>query len=240
VHRLHPPQFRTTGDLLVSTWNYHTWKYQLKMETPQGKLVTMPLSDYEIWHKTGFKRTGRFASVRCEPNDDMNPDVQRALVDVARKYRDVIPMLQNLAGNSILREIVRERTLQGLRVDSRTIRMAFLQAWMDRERIANDRPARSDPEHLGLYVEVLSKIAQHYLAEGKLDKDGYFEVHPGDRVCVEYNGRTHWFPVERAITHSGLKQIDPQLPGVPQYRFHPIWAQRLLVEQNHQQLAARD
>lgn len=62
---LNPPAFRTTGDLLVSSWNYHTWKYKLKWAPDGGELAPLPLDAYAEWFGQGFPRTGKFASVAC-------------------------------------------------------------------------------------------------------------------------------------------------------------------------------
>ncbi len=234
---LNAPQLRTTGDLLVSSWNYHTWKYKLQFKGDDGELVMMPLEDYLAWKESGFRREGRFSTVECEPNDDMDADVQQALHEIARKYRVTMPMLQNLAGNSILREIIGQRALKGHDFDESEVAIAYLAAWMDRENKADDRPARSDPEHLALYVQLLAKIANKYLDAGQVDEEGFFEVAESDTVSIDVQGKTYSFPVERTITHSGLKQVDPRIPGVPKYRFYPIWIHRLLVEPSHQRLA---
>jgi hypothetical protein len=84
---LEAPQLRTTGDLLVSSWNYHTWKYQLQLKTDDGESAMMSLDDYLNWTAFGFKRSGRFSSVTCESNDDMDPIVQRALHEAASPCR---------------------------------------------------------------------------------------------------------------------------------------------------------
>lgn len=43
---LHAPQLKTTGDLMVSSWSYHTWRYGLKWAPEGGEPETMPLREY--------------------------------------------------------------------------------------------------------------------------------------------------------------------------------------------------
>jgi hypothetical protein len=209
----------------------------LEIKSEDGQFVAMPLSDYLAWHQLGFQRTGRFADVKYEPNEDMNPAVQRVLHDVARNHREAIPLLQNLAGNSILRDVLRAQLLSGQSFDERDVGVAYLRAWMEREHRADARPAQSAPRHLDLYVRLLSKVAETYLDSGLVDDEGYFEIHPDHTVSVDHMGKRYSFPVERTIAHSGLKQVDPRRRGIPKYRFNPIWVHRALVEQTYVRLA---
>ncbi len=238
LHMLNAPQLRTTGDLLLSSWNYHTWKFGLKLPTANGEQAPMSLEQYIRWTELGFAQTGPFASITFDKNEDMNRPAQNTMHDVARRHRMVQPVLQNLAGNSLLREILCQRATKGLDYDEREVATAYLHGWLDRENETDDRPCPSHPEYLDLYLQLLRGVALKSLVAGQLDEQGYFEVSEQDMVRVDYRERTYTFPVRRIVVHSGLTHMDPRLPGVAKYRFNPIWLHRWLVEQHNSQLAA--
>ena len=62
--------------------------------------------------RAGFIRTGPFASVQSDANQNMRPDVHFALLEWTQHHRIVGSMLYNLAGNSILREIVESHVIE--------------------------------------------------------------------------------------------------------------------------------
>jgi hypothetical protein len=237
LHLLRPPTFRTTGDLTVSSWNYHTWKYNLTW-APDGKESSkMPLDAYTRWVDSGFSRQGMFQSVTCEANDSMRPDVRSALVQCAGEYPVVCSALCNLAGNSMIREILQQETLQRRPYDERQITQAYFDAWLTRETKVHDRPSIEQPDHLDLYLSLLERVAVKYLQEGAIDDQGYFSVRNGDSVTEEYESRQRAFCVKRILEGSGLIVTDPREEGHAKYRFEPLWAHRLLAEMHVDRMA---
>lgn len=237
LYLLNPPAFCTTGDLTVSSWNYHSWKYRLAW-APDGKETSkMPLGVYAQWVENGFCRQGSFRSVTCEANDDIRADVQRALVDCASKCRVVGGALYNLAGNSMIREILRREALEQRPYDERRVAEAYLNQWLIRETQAHDRPSIEKPEHLDLYLPLLGHVAVKYLQENRIDDHGHFPVRDGDTVTVKHECRQRVFPVKRILAGSGLVVTDPREEGVAKYRFEPLWIHRLLAEMHGERMA---
>jgi len=230
LYVLNPPAFRTLGDLCVSSWNYHVWRYKLKWAPDAKASAAMPLDAYAAWAKSGFARTGPFRSITCENNDDMCAEVQDALADWAARSRVVCSMLYNLAGNSIVRDIVRRETLLGHAYDERHVAEAYLDAWLARESRSHDRPSLEKPQYLDLYLMLLERTAVKYLKDGAVDDQGYFPVREGDAITVRYGGRDRTFPVRRILDRSGLIVTNPCDPSPARYRFEPIWMHRLLVQ----------
>jgi hypothetical protein len=68
---LNPPKFRTTGDLLVSSWNYHSWKYDLAWAPDGNETAKIPLDAYSQWVESGFARNDKFQSITFDANDDI-------------------------------------------------------------------------------------------------------------------------------------------------------------------------
>lgn len=233
---LQPPVFRTTGDLLVSSWNYHSWKYKLKWAPDGGELSPLPLDAYAEWSEQGFPRSGKFTSVTCLPNDNMTPLVRDALSAWAQSERVVGGVLYNLAGNSLLREIVEQSVREGRPFDELAFMSAYLQKWLERESASENRPSARRPEHLDLYLQLLQSAAVKVLAEGRVDDDGNFPISEEDIVEVDCRGQRLVFPVKRILDRSGLKHFDPRQPGPPKYRFEPLWMHRLLVEMHNERV----
>jgi len=236
---LHPPAFRTTGDLLVSNWNYHGWKYKLQWAPDGGELSPFPLAAYAEWSERGFPRNGKFASMTCLPNDCMTPLVRDTLSDWAQSQRVVGGVLYNLAGNSLLREIVEQSVREGRPFDEPAFMSAYLQKWLERESASENRPSARQPEHLDLYLQLLQGAAAKMLAEGRVGDDGSFSVGEEDLVEADYRGQRLVFPVKRILDRSGLKHFDPRQPGPPKYHFEPIWMHRLLVTMDNERLLRR-
>jgi hypothetical protein len=231
---LKPPTFRTTGDLLVSSWNYHSWKYKVKWAPGGGEPTMMSLDAYTDWIANGFSRSLRFASVSLVPNENTSSHVHRTLLDWATQHRVVCGTLYNMAGNSMIREIAESHALNGLAYDERAVMDAYLHAWLERDTKSDDRPSAAKPKHLELYLQLLERVAVKYLQEDRLDGEGFFPVEEDDVIVTEYEGKELQFPVRRILERSGLMYMDPRDPGTPRYRFEPIWFHRLLVEKHNE------
>ena len=237
LYLLNPPTFTTTGDLTVSSWNYHSWKYDLAW-SPDGKeTAKMSLDDYSRWVDSGFSRDGEFQTITCEENNNMRGDVQSVLVKCASEHRAVCGALRNLAGNSMIREILERETLKRRPYDECVIGQAYLDQWLVRETKVHDRPSLEKPDHLDLYLTLLERVAVRYLREGAIDDQGYFPVRDDDVVTAKHQGRERAFRVRRILNGSGLIVTDPREAGVAKYRFEPISIHRLLVEAHTERTA---
>lgn len=76
---LHPPEFRTTGDLRVSTWNYYCFKYELSRLGFDGETRSMTFPDFEQWNSLNFPTVDDFADVSFLENRCICPEVRDEL-----------------------------------------------------------------------------------------------------------------------------------------------------------------
>ncbi len=238
LYVLQPPQLRTTGDLLVSSWNYASFKYGVAWSLPDGKTAPLALKDYTAWSAEGFVRSGRFQDISMMENQEITPRVQHALVQCAQQYRSVGPLLCNLAGNSIIREIVARHVLQNMPFDEHQMMADYFDAWLERDYESDGRPSHAHPDHVELYLQLLEQVAVRYLRENRVDGEGYFVVSENDQIQLTHDGRQLSFPVQRILDRSGMKHIDPRQTDQLRYRFEPIWLHRFLVEQYNGRVAA--
>ncbi len=229
---LQPPRLVTTGDLLVSTWNYHTWACKLSW-SPSGQQCPMALEDYIRWVHADYPLNGPYRTVSFAPNQCMDDRVQGVLEQWACRYPVVDSMLYNLAGNTMIREICQRFVGSSREYDERAVMEAYFTAWLERDTASDNRPSAAKPEHLDLYLRLLEAVAVKYLVEGRLDERGFLTVRDTDTVSVDYRGELAEVPVYRILNRSGLKFIDPREPGTRSYRFEPVWFHRLLVEKHN-------
>ncbi len=234
---LNPPDFRTTGDLLVSSWNYNCWKYGLSRVAIDGETRSMRLADFQQWCDRDFVTTGEFADVTFEQNKSMCPQVRDELRQWSMQHRVVAAALPNLAGNSIVREIVQQRVERGQAFDEAEFMDEFFQRWLERDTQSDDRPSRLKPQHLELYVKLLEAVAAKYVNEHRVNGQGYFDVIDDDVVVVEHQDATVSVPVRRLLNRSGLVNLDPVLPVASRYRFEPFWFHRHLLSKHYQRQA---
>ncbi|MDB4778082.1 hypothetical protein OAG68_01350 [bacterium] len=232
---LQPPQFRTTGDLMVSSWNFHTWQYKLRWQSSGGQPEIMPFKFYTEWVESGFPTSFLSHRVLFDPNKNMHPLVHATIQSWAEKYPVVNSMLSNLAGNGMIREIAERFAHQRRPYDEREVMEAYLGKWLERHTKCENRPSSTKPEHLDLYLQLVEGVAVKYMREGQVDSAGFFAVQENDHIEVEYKGQSMRFPVLRILDRSGLKYHDPRKPGPSTYRFQPIWFHRLLIAK-HQDL----
>jgi hypothetical protein len=230
---LAPPEFYTTGDLNVSSWNYQCWANKLTWRLAGGEPDSMPLDAYLRWAERDFPTTGEFASVASEDDSSRRAVVDATLNAWAAEFPAVCSMLRNLAGNSMVREIV-ERTVEvGAGYDERQVMEQYLHAWLARETEADNRPSVDSPTHLELYLKILEQIAVSPVVRDEVDDWGYFPVRDEDYVSVQHSGKTYSFSVRRVLNHSGLADVECRGAGVTRVRFEPAWMHRLLVEMHN-------
>jgi hypothetical protein len=142
--------------------------------------------------------------------------------------------LPNLAGNSIVREIVEDHVFLGKQYSDQGFRDEFFARWLERDTRTGGRPSRSEPEFLELYVKLLEAVAAKYVDEHRINRLGYFDVVDDDQVVVEHNGKMFSVRVPRLLNRSGLVTLDPVLPVAHRYRFEPFWIHRHLLQMHYQ------
>jgi hypothetical protein len=59
-------------------------------------------------HSPLRERSGKFESVTYEENHSMRPDVHQALIDLSKESQIVRSALNNLPGNTLMREVIEE------------------------------------------------------------------------------------------------------------------------------------
>lgn len=238
LYRLAPPEFSTTGDLRVSSWNYHCWKNKLSWQPEGGELQSMPLDAYSQWAGLGFPDSGEFSSVVAKDDSATRFNVDAALNRCAKESAVACSALRNLAGNSMLREILAGRIASNSSYNEREVMEACLHAWLARESKTDDRPSVDNSEHLELYLKVLEQVASQTLYQGEVDEWGYFPIRERDHVTVTHHGRNYSFPTVRVLNHSGLIDVECRGSDVTKCRFEPVWMHRLLVETHNARVAA--
>ncbi|MEM7313574.1 MAG: hypothetical protein AAF497_10530 [Planctomycetota bacterium] len=230
---LRAPDFRTTGDLMVSTWNYDCWKYGVSRDGIQGERLPITLDDFQKWCDCDFDRSGEFSDVRFRETDSICPEVRDELMRWTSESRVVMSVVSNLAGNSILRDIVHQHVKGKTAFDESQFMDEFFARWLERDTKSDDRPSRLKPAHLDVYLKLLEEVAAKYANENRVTRLGYFDVVDEDRVAVDHDGRRVEIAVSTLLNRSGLVNLDPVLPTAHRYRFEPIWLHRLLYERHH-------
>ncbi len=235
LYMLEPPNFLTTGDWSVSTWNFHRFAHQMRWKT---KLENgFSLQDFQQWARQDFKPQGRFEDVECTPGDAVDLRCESELERLVTEQHYLQSPLRNLAGNGFLREIVDQHVRQGIALDEQTIKKKYFDRWLMRDTKSGKRPSSSNPEYLDLYLQLLEELAAKVLREGRVDAYGFFALYEDDVIECDYGGRRLSFPAHRILNRSGLKHLDPRTPGARRYRFEPIWLHRMLADShNHRNL----
>lgn len=236
LYMLESPNFLTTGDWSVSTWNYHRFAHKLRWETkPEPEFS---LQDFQQWEAQDFARTGRFEDVQCMPSNAIDPRSESELKQLVKQQRYPQSPLRNLAGNGFLREVADEHRRQGIPLDEQSFKKSYFDKWLVRDSKSGKRPSASSPEHLKLYLYLLENLAVKVLREGRVDDYGFFALHDDDMIDCQYQGQRLSFPAIRILDRSGLKHHDPRTPGDGRYRFEPIWLHRMLVDAYNRRISS--
>ncbi len=225
---LDPPDFRTTGDLLVSTWNYHRFAHKLRWNSDADR--DFSLQDFQQWAKLDFRREGRFQDLICTPADAVDPCAEAALSRLITSCRYPQSAFENLAGNSFLREIVAHKVREGVELDERSIMLEYFDKWLVRDTKSGNRPSPANPRHIKLYLHLLEDLAAKVMREDRVDSHGFFSLHDDETIDCEFKGQPMSFQAHQILDRSGLKHLDPRAPGARRYRFEPIWLHQVLVE----------
>ena len=236
---LSPPDFRTTGDLLVSSWNYDCWKHRLRRVGKDGEPAELTFADYQQWFAADCATAGEFSDVCFEQNSEMRPEARRRLQRCLTENRVALGVIPNLAGNSLLREVFTDHLQDGINFEERAFMDWFFAKWLERDTKSSDRPSRMKPEFLELYIQLLEAVAAKYADQTQLDRLGFFEVRRDDTIDVRHNGEVVSVSIQRLLDRSGFVTADPLHPESDRYRFEPIWTHRLLLEM-HSERHGRD
>ncbi len=236
LYMLELPNFLTTGDWAVSTWNYHRFANQLHWKSQPETEFSLP--DFQQWANLNFDRQGKFADAQFTPENAIDARSQAALLRLVTEQRYVQSPVRNLAGNGLLREIVAERVRKGNSLDERSIKKEYFERWLVRDTKSGQRPSSNRPEYLELYLKLLEELAAKVLREGRVDDYGFFAIHEKDVVKCHHDGTELVFPAHRILNRSGLKHLDPRTPGASRYRFEPIWLHRMLVDSYNQRMTS--
>lgn len=234
LYMLEMPSFQTTGDLDVSTWNYHRFAHNLSWKQSDE---SFSLADFREWSAANFSREGRFKDVFCSPANAIDPKSESAIEAFTKREKFPQSALRNLAGNGFLRTIVAEHARNDVELTQSEFMKEYFRHWLMRDTNSGKRPSAKNPKHLSLYVQLLEELAAKVLHEGRIDSHGFFSIHDDDMVEVWYEGKLIGFPARRILDRSGLKHLDPRTPGDSRYRFEPIWLHRMLVESRNQRIS---
>ncbi len=200
----------------------------------------MSFADYEHWSRQNFPTTGEFADVRFKENCCGRPDRRDALQRMVKQDRVVMAVFPNLAGNSILREIVDSNLDANKTFNEREFMREFFARWLERDTATDNRPSRIQDEHLEVYLGLLEAVAAKYIDEDRVDRYGYFEVFDDDRVEIQHHGETVSVRASQLLNRSGIVTLDPALPVAQRYRFEPLWIHRLLLQTHLERKADRE
>lgn len=228
LYMLEPPSFQTTGDLLVSTWNYHRYAHKLRWKSNSESEVT--LQDFQQWAAQDFARQGRFQDLEWTPVNGIDARTETVLKQLVTQHRYPQSALRNLAGNSFLREIIADRTREGVGCDETAFMHKYFEKWLVRDTKSCNRPSDANPEHKQLYLQLLEELAVKVVREDRLDSHGFFSLEDHETIKLEHQGELMEFTAHRILDRSGLKHLDPRTPGARRYRFEPIWLHQMLVD----------
>lgn len=235
LYMLEPPNILTTGDWLVSSWNYHQFAHQLRWKNSSAEFS---FSDYQQWSAQNFERNGRFVDVATTPCDAIDPQREAALFRLVCEHRFLQKPVRNLAGNGFLREIVDHWQREEIPFDESAFKREYFHRWLVRDTKSGKRPSATRPEHLELYLRLLEEVAAKVLREDRVDESGFFSLHDDDPIECNYKGDQLSFPAHRILNRSGLKHLDPRTPGDRRYRFEPVWLHRMLVDSYNRRISS--
>ena len=228
LFNLGAPQFRTTGDLQVSTWNYHCFRNRLAWSQPDRGPFT--LENFIAWEASDFRRTGSFKNVSLTTDTAVDATIEKTFAQWTQARPYLGDMLRNLAGNSMIREIAFARISDNQNCGEAAIKRAYIRACLERNAGSHGRPTSDDKELGGVYLQLLTSIAERMTQPHRLNDQGYFAPHAGETINVVHEGREYTFPVQQVLDRSGLIYVDALQTDRPTYRFEPLWVHRALLE----------
>ena len=228
LFNLAAPRLTTTGDLQVSTWNYHCFRNQLSWKDADQR--PFKLEDFTAWERAEFRREGKFANVSMASNSTVDASVEKTFSEWAQARPFMNDMLRNLAGNSMIREIAFERLRGNLNCSEPILKRAYLKACLDRNSGSHGRPSPEDTDLSRMYLRLLVATAQRMAEPKRLNEQGFFQPEDQETVEILHDGQSLEFPLQRILERSGLVYVDASRINEPAYRFEPLWVHRTLLE----------
>jgi hypothetical protein len=226
---LRKPDFCTTGDILVSNWNFDSWKFGLR-RVSDDRHRTVRFADYQAWCERGFPRDQEFSDIVFQANQHMTPEAREKLNRWIAEEPAVAAVISNLAGNGMVREILVDQLQAGHEFDENVFMDQFLTRWLKRDTQSDDRPSQIKPAHLDAYLGLLENVAAKYSTTVR--DDGSFLVNSDAEAKIKLNGREFKVSVKSLLNRSGLVTVVPFGEAGAQYRFEPLWLHRLLTSRH--------
>jgi hypothetical protein len=228
LFNLGAPQFKTTGDLQVSTWNYHCFRNRLSWN--QSDRGPFTLEDFAAWESSDFQRTGSFKDISITSETAVDASIEKTFSQWAQARPYLNDMLRNLAGNSMIREIAYERLNENRDCGESAIKRAYIRACLERNARSHGRPTLENAELGPVYLQLLISIAQRMAQPDRLDDQGYFVPRAGETIKVVHGGKEYTFPIQNVLERSGLIYVNALKTENPSYRFEPLWVHRALLD----------
>lgn len=230
-YMLRKPEFRTTGDIQVSNWNFDSWKFGLCRRSEESEQVVC-FSDYRAWCDRGFSCDGEFSDIIFDANQHMTVEARQRLNRWISDEPSVAAVISNLAANGMVRDILVDQLQNGREFDERQFMKQFVSRWLKRDTQSDDRPSQIKPEYLDVYLRLLENVAA--ICSSSLHADGTFSVSKDEQVKVPFQGGYIAVSVRDLLNRSGLVTAEPfgEVPG--RVRFEPLWLHRFLIG-NHAQ-----
>ncbi len=223
---LRKPEFRTTGDIQVSNWNFDCWRFGLCRQSAKLQQA-LCFSDYQQWCQLGFSCEGEFSDLVFDPNRHMTVRARNMLNRWISDEPTVAAAISNLAGNGMVRDILVEQLQAGQGFDERQFMEKFLTYWLERDTRSDDRPSQIKPEYLDVYLKLLENVAVMYARS--VQSDGSFSVPEQEQVQTSFNSVEITVSVKELLNRSGLVTAEPFGQSQGRVRFEPLWLQRLLI-----------
>jgi hypothetical protein len=234
---LRKPEFKTTGDIQVSNWNFDCWKFGLCRQAAKSQQV-FSFADYQQWCKSGFTCDGEFSDIVFDSNQHMTVEARELLNRWISEEPTVAAVVSNLAANGMVRDIVVEQLQTGQDFDERQFMEQFLARWLKRDTKSDDRPSQIKSEHLDAYLNLLENVAAKYCQS--IQADGTFVVASHERVETSFNGGDINVPVRDLLNRSGLVTAEPFGHSKGRVRFEPLWLHRLLISKHASRLSGEN
>ena len=234
---LRKPEFRTTGDIEVSNWNFDSWKFGLCRKASTAKQVFC-FEDYQQWCRQGYSCEGEFSDIVFDANQHMTVESRQLLNRWISEQPTVAAVIANLAANGMVRDILVEQLQSGQEFEERRFMEQFLARWLKRDTRSDDRPSQVKPENLDLYLRLLENVASNYAQS--VQADGYFPVSTDDQVKVAFQGRNLTVSVKELLNRSGLVTAQPFGDGKGKVRFEPLWLHRFLISKHASRAAENE
>ena len=226
---LRKPEFRTTGDIQVSNWNFDCWKFGLCRQSANVQQAVC-FSDYQQWCERGFSCQGEFSEFVFAPNRHMTVAARKALNRWISEEPTVAAVISNLAANGMVRDILVDQLQAAKGFEERQFMEKFLTRWLERDTRSDDRPSQIKPELLDIYLKLLEKVAVMYAPSVRAD--GSFAVAQHDQVRASFKGGDITVSVKDLLNRSGLVTAAPFGKSQGRVCFEPLWLQRVLIEKH--------